>query len=190
MVSASSSDDKLQLYPWRDGYEETRKLLESQAAGGASVKTVHITADEQIFDISADHAVDLFEAIGSSLTNLESVNLQVSSKRGLANVPPLAAIVSLLLLGEVKIKYLSMIGVSLQSNDLEFLGFMEAIRIHPTLHSFVVKECVFASHEHLELLRRTLTEKRSSMKHTDLDDNHVIVESCWVNDCSPTCSIL
>jgi hypothetical protein len=84
-------------------------------------------------------------------------------------VPPIPALTSLLR-GENKMKYLTLIGLSLLGDDYDVNGLTEAVRIHRGLHSFVMKNCVFERARHLQLVRTALGERRD-MKHCDLLDN-------------------
>jgi hypothetical protein len=168
----------LRLNPWKDGYIVTRNCLEHEDS--SSAKTVYVTfhEDEFVEYLNDGDAVALFEAIGSCLPRLESVIiiLQVSSKLPSLAIPPIQALTSLLVVGENnnKIKYLTLLNLRLEGSDLDMNGMIEAIRIHPSLHSVVVKNCIFSSNHHIHLLRNTLTS-REEMKHCDLLDNHIVV---------------
>lgn len=184
MVNTSS----IQLCPWKDGFIETRiKLLDKKASKATTVYVIFNEDDftEYMYD---REAIALFEAIGSILPKLESVIIRLdiaSSSTDLpppsdVAIPPIQALTSLLLAENNKVKYLTMLNLRLEGNDLDMNGMVEAIRIHPSLHSVVVKRCTFSRHEHLDQLRTTLTS-RDGMKHCDLLDNIILSETCWTN---------
>jgi hypothetical protein len=174
-VDDQRTGSNLRLYPWRYGYQASRKLLEIEAH---HVKTVHVLLEEATFEhvLSDKDAVALFGAIGSDLPKLESVTveLKISPHFSLASVatPPIQALTSLLM--NKRIQSVTWIGLRLLGDDYDMTGLVEAIRIHSTLHSIAIRKCWFASDRHLRLLKRTLTE-RGNMKHVDLMEN-VIVE--------------
>lgn len=167
----------LRLNPWRDGYIETRKQLEIKSVAGA--KTVYVVFQEEEFVEYLDEgdAIALFEAVGSCLPFLESViiTLHVYSTLPSISVPPIQAVTSLMVAqNSHKVKYLTLMNLQLEGDDLDMNGMIEAIRIHPSLHSVVVKNCKFSSNRHINLLRKTLLS-RGGMKHCDLLGNHAVV---------------
>jgi hypothetical protein len=167
----------LRLNPWKDGYIETRNFLEHEDSSSAKAVYVTFHEDEFVEYLNDGDAVELFEAIGSRLPHLESViiTLQVSFKLPSLAIPPIQALTSLLVAeNNNKIKYLTLLNLRLEGNDLDMNGMIEAIRIHSSLHSVVVKNCIFSSNHHIHLLRNTLTS-REEMKHCDLLDNHIVV---------------
>lgn len=187
MVNTSS----IQLNPWKDGFIETRiKLLDKKVSKATTVYVIFNEDDftEYMYD---REAIALFEAVGSILPKLESViiRLDVASSTDLppsdVAIPPIQALTSLLLAENNKVKYLTMLNLRLEGNDLDMNGMVEAIRIHPSLHSVVVKRCTFSRHKHLDQLRATLTS-RDGMKHCDLLENIILSETCWAN--SVVCS--
>jgi hypothetical protein len=175
LVTPNRTGSNLRLYPWRDGYRATRKLLEVEAH---HVKTVHVLLEEATFEhvLSDKDAVALFEAIGSELPKLESVivELKISPHFPLVSVamPPVQALTSLLM--NTRVQFVTWIGLRLLGDDYDMNGLAEAIRIHSTLHSIAIRKCWFASDWHLELLKRTLKD-RENMKHVDWMEN-IIVE--------------
>jgi hypothetical protein len=165
----------LQLNPWKDGYIETRRLLQNNVF---NTKTVKITFSESEFFeyLKDDDAVALFEAIGSTLPRLESViiKLKMSSELPSLAIPPIQALTSLLVAeNKVGLQCLALIGLSMEGNDLDMNGLIEALRIHPSLNSVVLKECSFSRPQYLQKLRTTLTT-REGMKHCGFVDNFVV----------------
>lgn len=170
----------LRLYPWRDGFKESKKQLESNSA---SIKTVAVTFEESTF-LELLHDADakrLFAAIGT-LTALESVIIKVDVSSSLLPLlgptPPIPALTSLLMGSEnnnnnTRLKYLTLIGLPLLGDDLDINGLTEAIRIHRSLHSFVMKKCFFRRRSHLEQIRKALGERQGMLKHCDLLDNTI-----------------
>jgi hypothetical protein len=104
--------------------------------------------------------MELFEAIGQ-LPQLESLMVRVIlvnnssslsfplSKQG---VIPLAAL-TVALSAAPQVGYLTLIGVPLFADEYDRNGWFEVVRIHPSLHSMVLKDCSFASAFQLEQLR-------------------------------------
>jgi hypothetical protein len=176
LVTPNRTGSNLRLYPWRDGYRATRTLLEVEANN--LVKTVHVLLEEDSFEhvLSDKDAVALFEAIGSELPKLESVivELKISPSFPLVSVatPPVQALTSLLM--NSRVQFFTCIGLRLLGDNYDMNGLVEAIRIHSTLHSATIRKCWFASDWHLDLLKRTLKERRN-MKHVDLMGS-IIVE--------------
>eukprot|EP00980_Cylindrotheca_fusiformis_P002887 scaffold674_cov126-Cylindrotheca_fusiformis.AAC.26 len=167
----------LQLHPWRDGYIKTRNKLESESSFEASTVYVTFQEDEFVEYLQEDDAIALFTAIGSRLPHLESVivSLDVTSILPSLAIPPIQALTSLLVAENTnKLKYLTLLHLQLEGNDLDMNGMIEAIRIHPSLHSIVIKNCKFSSNRHIKLLRNTLTS-REEMKHCNLLDNYVVL---------------
>ena len=171
------SHTTLRLNPWKDGFKQTLNLLE-QNENANKAKTVYVVFNENDFIeyLHEEDAIVLFETIGSKLLRLESVIIQVniSSKLPSITIPPIQALTSLLRTENSKINYLTMLGLRMEGNDLDMNGMIEALRIHPYLHSVVVKNCSFLCTYHLDQLRATLTRRRG-MKHCDLLDNFVTV---------------
>lgn len=120
--------------------------------------------------------MELFEAIGN-LPQLESIMMRVTlsptsssasthnfprskTKQGGGNsiFPPLAALTTALS-SAPNVGYLTLIGVPIynmtegDTGDYDVNGWCEVIRIHPTLHSMVVKDCSFASLHHIQQLQ-------------------------------------
>jgi hypothetical protein len=175
LVTPHRTGTNLRLYPWRDGYRATRKLLEMEAN---HVKTVHVLLEEAPFQhvLSDMDAVALFAAIGRKLPKLESVIVELKISPDVPRVsvatPPIEALTSLLM--NKRIQSVTWIGLRLLGDHYHMRCLVEAIRMHSTLHSVVIRKCWFASDKHLQLLKRTL-KKRGYMKHVDLKES-IIVE--------------
>ena len=167
-----TTSQSLRLNPWKDGFVETIKQVE-QIYARVNAKTVYFVFNEEDFFeyLYEIDAIALFEAVGSKLVKLESVVIQVnvSSKLPAMSIPPIQGLTSLLV-AQKKIKYLTMLGLQLEGSDLDINGLIEAIRIHPTLHSVVIKDCAFSSKSHVNRLRKTINS-REGMKHCDLLNN-------------------
>lgn len=167
-----TTSQSLRLNPWKNGFVESIKQVE-QSYARVNAKTVYFVFNEEDFFeyLYEIDAIALFEAVGSKLVNLESVVIQVnvSSKLPAMSIPPIQGLTSLLV-AQKKIKYLTMLGLRLEGSDLDINGLIEAIRIHPTLHSVVIKDCVFSSQSHVNRLRKTISS-REGMKHCDLLNN-------------------
>ena len=185
-ATSPSRSHTLRLNPWKDGFIQTINLLEQNEAVN-NAKTVYVVFNENDFIeyLYEEDAIVLFETIGSKLGLLESVIIQVniSSKVPSVTIPPIQALTSLLRTENNNLNYLTMLGLRMEGNDLEMNGMIEALRIHPSLHSVVVKKCTFSRHYHLNQLRTTLTS-RDRMKHCDLLDNTILGETCWAD---PVC---
>jgi hypothetical protein len=180
LVTPNRTGSSLRLYPWRDGFRTTKQLLEDKDVVD-QVKTVHVIFEEKEFEhvLEDQDTVALFELMGNALLRLESVviKLDVSPQFPLPSVthPPILALTSLLL-GENgnRIQFLTLIGLRLLGDDYDTNGLSEALRIHPTLHSFAMKDCWFSRYEHLETLKSALGRRQKRMKHCDLMDNVVV----------------
>ncbi|CAJ1928301.1 unnamed protein product [Cylindrotheca closterium] len=176
----------LRLYPWRDGYEFTRKLLQQESyhdSGGdhhSTIQAILVSFSEHGFQeyLQDADAITLFEEIGSN-SQVESVTIELDVFSELPTsvaIPPILAVTSLLTAHNNRIRHLCLRKLQLSSHkeddDLDVNGMVEALRIHPTLQSIEVKHCTFSKQCHLQRLRSTLTG-RKGIKHCDLFDNRV-----------------
>ena len=194
----------LYLQPWKDGYKQTCKLLEQEERRAMSTKTLQfqIGDDDKKNDLSTDDIFSIIDSISESLPYLESViittqqqnnNSTTTNNNRTSSLLPIPAMTSLLTNEELntKLKSIQVIGVSFHNaSELEMNGFIEALRIHPTLHGVVIKECTFGQAKYLEVLRSTLqNNNEKQLKTLDLFENEIIVESCW-NNVGGSCIIL
>lgn len=179
----SLNGSSLQLHPWRDGFHTIQKLLQGEKFELDKIKTVHVLLEEEGYEhvLREEEMIQVFETMSCNLRGLESVviKLDVSPHFPLpsAQNPPITALTSLLM-GEGqqnKIQFLTLIGLRLVGDDYDVNGLAEAIRIHPTMHSFAMKSCWFSNEEHLEIVKSALAERGTKLKHLNLIDN-VIVE--------------
>lgn len=70
-------------------------------------------------------------------------------------MPPGAALTGLLANG-LQIRYLTCVGLRLLCDAFDVNGLAEAIRIHPTLQSILLKDCWFSSNDHLQSIQQAV----------------------------------
>lgn len=150
--------------------------------------------------------LELFQAI-QKLPNLESLIVRFTRTEATAwhltrqAIPPVPALTAVLVSGSPddedfddaaagrvplnkkmgngnsRLAYLTCIGLPLFADDYDMNGFTELLRIHPSLTSIVIKDCLFAKRAHLEQLERVLaatTTPPKRKRHVELLSNTVV----------------
>ena len=175
-----------------------------------NIHTVHITFDEDNieYDIQDHELIDLFESIGSDLPDLQHLTIQhiwsggsnnennaIASQGGGSgaaaaptigggsnnfSVPPIQALTNILVEGH-NLRSMTLLGLNFSAvDDYEMNGFVEALRIHSKLENFQMHTCVFGVRDHLESIKRVLSQKQQlgsstvppkNMKHVDIHNN-------------------
>lgn len=149
---------------------------ESNARHNVLIRSVDLCFHETDYQAGVSNKinlVELFEAI-AQLPNLESLIVRLTATASTFphppnGIPPLEAL-NIVLGSSTQLGYLTLIGLPLFADDFDMNGCVELLRIHPALHSIVVKDCLFASPHHLEQMK-SATKKR---KHVDYLNNVVV----------------
>jgi len=163
----------LQVHPWRDGHDKTLDLLQkTDELSFVTEVSVFFLDHELEHMVEDDEVMSIFESLGTNLPKLRTVRIELSTSPHFPmtsiSVPPLQALTSLLLGGGNQLKFLFLRNLRLLGDDYDANGFLEALRIHPTLHSVEIINCWFSSSKHLSGIKSALSERRN-MRHIDLD---------------------
>jgi hypothetical protein len=177
----------LRLHPWRDGVTTSTNQVNSAAASSNNIQTIEVCFHETDLNKATNDEsfLPLFEAIcDSDFTKLESIIVRMvltttteedddgnkeNNREVTENLIQSSEIVpglTTLLMNTQSIQYMTILGLFMICDDYDMNGFIEAIRIHPTLHSVVVKDCKFVCGDHLHrlqsMVQRDRDEKSSS----------------------------
>lgn len=134
----------------------------------ANIRSVDVCFHEMDYQSGVSNKmnlVDLFEAI-AQLPQLESLIVRLSPLTSsfplsshLDGIPPVAALTTLLA-SSTELGYLTLIGLPLFSDDFDMNGCVEMLRIHPALHSIVIKDCLFSSQRHFDQLQSAMEQRK------------------------------
>lgn len=139
------------------------------ATTATSIRSVDVCFHETDYQSGVSNKmnlVDLFEAI-AQLPQLESLIVRLSpvtSSFPLSShthgIPPVTALTTLLA-STSELRYLTLIGLPLFADDFDMNGCVEMLRIHPSLHSIVIKDCMFASQRHFDQMKSCMEHCQS-----------------------------
>ena len=156
------------------------------AEDNTAIRSVDVCFHDADYQVGISHKlkyVELFQAIGR-LPNLESLIVRFtrggneSFKLTRQGIPPVSALKAALSsatyeeyedeptsnilhqkASAVQLAYLTLIGLPLFGDDYDFNGWVELLRIHPSLQSIVIKDCIVSKPKHLEQLRQVLVSQ-------------------------------
>ncbi len=154
----------------------------SSPAGGSTrnvnvlIRSVDICFHETDYQAGVSNKmnlVELFEAI-ARLPSLESLIVRLTTTPSTfplcqKGIPPISAL-NAVLASSPQLGYLTLIGLPLFADDFDMNGWAELLRIHPTLHSIVIKDSMFAAPHHLDQLKSAMKHR----KHVEYLNNQVI----------------
>mmetsp|Transcript_24816 Transcript_24816/g.69681 ORF Transcript_24816/g.69681 Transcript_24816/m.69681 type:complete len:321 (-) Transcript_24816:191-1153(-) len=165
--NAIRTSTRLNLRPWRDGYRETTKLLamqsHAQRTTAVSIRFSNAELTSSSNGMSDDDMVSIFDSVGTDLPKLSSVHVQLDlvsvapHRMPITAIPPLQALTSLLLeVGTNRLDSIMLMNLQLFADDYDMKGFIEAIRIHPKLKSFEMRNCKFSTKKHVADLQEVV----------------------------------
>ncbi|KAL3939404.1 MAG: hypothetical protein SGBAC_005872 [Bacillariaceae sp.] len=184
MVFVTTSGGSLCLSPWKDGLKPSEVARQSK-----NIHSVLIifpgnddnANDENILDERG--LMKLFQVLAKDMPQVRSITIaggnrshsggpsKMSRRR---NMPPLKAITSLLCSESSGLIALCLVNIPLLGSYLDRKNFTNAIRVHPTLHSFDCTGCVFEERAHMNVLKESCRQKR--LDHFFLDSEYILEE--------------
>ncbi|CAJ1941573.1 unnamed protein product [Cylindrotheca closterium] len=186
MVFITTSGGSLCISPYKDGLKPSQVVRQSKNIHSILIifpDNDNIDNDESILNEAG--LVELFQVIARDMPDVRSITIsgsnyaespsghsQIGRRR---NIPPLKAVTSLLSGKSGALLALCLVQIRLLGSDREMMDFINAIRMHPTLHSFDCTGCVFQTRTHLDALTESCQCK--NLGHFFLNNEYVLEES-------------
>lgn len=190
MVFVTVSGPTLFISPWKDGLKPKGIAIQNQD----TIRSVLITFPENDGGVSDENVLnenglmDLFESVATGFPRISSVTISGGSffqssgspsapgnwprRHNRRILPPVQAISALLRCQSLRT--LCLVQMRLLESDSDMDDFIDAIRVHPALHTLGCSECVFAKKTHLDALHDLCLQKR--IDHFFLDGPVILEE--------------